>query len=131
MDKYVERVRNLIRVVSAVPDGRFDIRRWWNPTRQCGCAIGHAMHDEYFIKHGLEGRPGPDTIADVSKFFDISPARAIDLFICRARYGARLEVLSALRVLLMEKEALLATVDMLPADIKDEIAGDIEDMLCR
>jgi hypothetical protein len=137
MDKYVERVRNIIRVVSAVSDEKFDIRYWWNPMLQCGCAIGYAVHDEYFIKNGLDDSLGPDTINNVAKFFDISPNRAIELFICRSRYGARLEVLSALRVLLMEKEAALVaashmeTVEFLAADIKEEIAGDIEDMQCR
>lgn len=105
MSKYVERLQNLIRVVSGVPDERFDIRLWWNPMTQCGCAIGHAMQDQYFQTHGLGNTRGPDSVHEVAEFLDINAARVIDIFICRPRYGARTEVLSALRVLLMEKEA--------------------------
>jgi hypothetical protein len=42
-DQYIERVENLIRVVSNVRDEDFDLWRW------CGCAIGHAIKDAYFI----------------------------------------------------------------------------------
>ncbi len=138
MNKHVERVQNLIRVVSSVPDERFDIRLWWNPSRQCGCAIGHAMQDQYFQTQGLGNTRGPDSVMEVAEFLDISPARVIDIFICRPRYGARLEVLTALRVLLMEKEAESVaasaeqTVEFLAADIKSDIESAIEaDILCR
>ena len=137
MDKYVERVQNLIRVGGEVRDETFDIRYWWNPMIQCGCMIAHATQDEYFVKNGLALEFGPDTLMAVSKFFDISVERAINLFVCRPGYGSRLDVMSALRVLLMEKEASLVAasaekrVELLAADIKEEIAGDIEDMKCR
>ena len=137
MDKYVERVRNLIRVVASVPDEKFDIRRWWDPVNHCGCAIGHAMQDQYFIRQGIGESRGPDSINEVAKFFDISVSRTIELFVVSMKYGTRLEVLSSLRILLMEKEAALVaashmeTVEFLAADIKEEIAGDIEDMQCR
>ena len=81
MDKYVERVRNLIRVVSAVPDAKFDLRRWWDPLTGCGCAIGHAMQDQYFIKQGIGDRRGPESIAEMAVFFDISHARVIEMFV--------------------------------------------------
>ena len=137
MDKYVERVRNLIRVVKGIPDNKFDLRRWWDPLTGCGCAIGHAMQDQYFIKQGIGDRRGSESIAEMAVFFDISRDRVIELFVVTMKYGTRLEVLSAIRVLLMEKEAALVaasaqrTVDLLAADIKEEIAGDIEDMKCR
>lgn len=108
MDKYTDRVQNLIRVVKGIPDRKFDLKFWWNPTNKCGCAIGHAMQDQYFIKHGIGGTRGPDSITEMAEFFNISRPRVIDLFIGHARYSTRLEVLSALRVLLMEKEAKVA-----------------------
>ena len=137
MDKYVERVRNLIRVVASVPDEKFDNRRWWDPVNHCGCAIGDSMQDHYFFRQGIGESRGPDCIYEVAKFFDICVSRKIELFVVFMKYGTRLEVLSSLRILLMEKEVALVaashlkTVELLAADIRDEIAGDIEDMQCR
>jgi hypothetical protein len=137
MDKYVERVRNLVRVVAAVPDDKFDLRRWWDPVNHCGCAIGHAMQDNYFIRQGIGDTRGPDSINEMAKFFDISPARAIELFVVSMKYGNRQEVITALRVLLMEKEAALVaasperTVELLADDVKNDIAHAHEDVLCR
>jgi hypothetical protein len=112
MSKSVERVENLIRVVSTVPDDKFDIRRWYSAKDVCGCAIGHALQDSYFVSEGLTQAllTWSNAVLEVSKFFDISESRAIDIFTLHVggkkyeeRYETRQDVLSALRVLLMEK----------------------------
>jgi hypothetical protein len=104
-DPYIERVENLIRVVSNVHDEDFNLSFW------CNCAIGHAMKDAYFIARGFNPMrdccdPGHGLMPAIGQFFDISAVRAISLFIPQVGYtGARKDVLAALRVLLLEKMA--------------------------
>lgn len=103
---FVERLENLIRVVSKIPDERFDILRWYNHTSKCGCAIGHAIRDEYFIAQNFN----PNMVTsykEIGAFFDISEQRAKALFVYQVGYGSRLDVLSALRVLLIEKKSVV------------------------
>jgi hypothetical protein len=97
----IERLQNLIRVVSNVPDDKFDIKRWWNPVTGCVCAIGHAIRDDYFIANKFN----PMSREDIAKFFDIPPPRAGNLFYPNCQPQARQDVLAALRVLLLEKMA--------------------------
>jgi hypothetical protein len=117
MSRYIERVENLIRVVSEIPDNKFDLSRWYDPTSHCGCAIGHAIRDEYFKREKLD----PYVITsyqEIGAFFDISEQRAIALFVTHVGYESRQDVLTALRVLLLEKmaqelsEHILAPADM-------------------
>ena len=103
-DSSIERVENLIRVVQNIPDDKFDIRRWYDPTLKCGCAIGHAIHDQYFISQGF--RPNlPDAYDGIAEFFDIDVKRVYAIFVNAIGYGTRQDVLTALRVLLLEKRA--------------------------
>lgn len=102
----IERIENLIRVVSQVPDAKFDIRRWYDPASHCGCAIGHALHDEYFLNQGFSPALGTNALPDIAKFFDISASRASAIFISQQSiYETRQDMLMALRVLLLEKMA--------------------------
>jgi len=104
-DQYVERVENIIRVVGRVRDEDFDLRYW------CKCAVGHAVKDAYFIALGFNPRrdvePGQSLMPGIGKFFDISAARAAELFVenPHIKYESRKDVLAALRVLLLEKMA--------------------------
>jgi hypothetical protein len=102
----IERIENLIRVVSQIPDAQFDIRRWYDPVSHCGCAIGHALHDEYFLNQGFSPALGTNALPDIAKFFDISALRASAIFISQQTiYETRQDMLMALRVLLLEKMA--------------------------
>jgi hypothetical protein len=119
-DQYIERVENLIRVVSKVRDEDFNLSLW------CNCAIGHAMKDAYFI--ALEFNPmrdcrdpGHGLMPAIGKFFDISAVRAISLFVPQVGYvGARKDVLAALRVLLLEKMAQEMSID------RNDAVGNLE-----
>lgn len=106
MSKTIERLENLIRVVSSVPEGKFDIRYWYDRYHGCGCAIGHAIRDPYFIKEGLGNPIGANSYEMIGDFFDIDSERASQLFSLHIdpRYETRQDVLSALRVLLLEKQ---------------------------
>jgi len=98
--QYVRRVENLIRVVSAVRDEDFNIGRW------CDCAIGHAVKDPYFRELVFDPLGCPN-MGKVGEFFDISIARAAELFLqdfCGKR-KSRTDMLAALRVLLREDGA--------------------------
>ena len=112
-DQYIERVENLIRVVSSVRDEDFDLAKW------CHCAIGHAVKDAYFIAQGLDSaftdcEVGKSYMREIGEFFDIHAARASSLFIpnLNGGYGSRKQVLAALRVLLLEKMAQQIEVDI-------------------
>jgi hypothetical protein len=102
-DQYIERVENLIRVVSAVRDEDFDLRLW------CRCAIGHAIKDAYFVAQRFDPMRGSTngTMGDIGEFFEISAKHAKELFVPSfdRGYGSRKQVLAALRVLLLEKMA--------------------------
>lgn len=122
MNKYIERINNLIRVVSSVPDDKFNIGIWWNPRDGCGCAIGHANHDTYFISAGIPTRLGAMPYMDeLAVFFGIRSGQAVCLFTPSSCYRSRQDVLSALRVILMQKEAE-AMVEFLADDLKEEVA---------
>ena len=102
-DQFIERVENLIRVVSSVRD--FSLASW------CRCAIGHAVKDAYFIALGFnpmrDADAGQSLMPAIGQFFDISEKRAVSIFIPGAdgKYESRKDVLAALRVLLLEKMA--------------------------
>jgi hypothetical protein len=115
-DQYIERVENLIRVVGSVRDADFNLGRW------CHCAIGHAMNDAYFIALGFDPMreccdPGIGLMPAIGKFFDVSAARAAELFIPNidTNYQSRGDVLASLRVLLLEKMAQQIDEDVKPA----------------
>lgn len=103
MSKYVERVENLIRVVKSIRDDKFDLRHWYNPATHCGCAIGHALQDDYFIAQKF--KPSLVDWGDIAAFFDISMSRLRSIIVMQIGNETRLEVLAKLRVLLMEKMA--------------------------
>jgi hypothetical protein len=90
--------------VSAVRDEDFNLGRW------CDCAIGHAMKDAYVIAQEFDPMlsylVGHSFMGEIGKFFDISAARAAELFIpdLGRKYQSRKQVLAALRVLLLEKQ---------------------------
>jgi hypothetical protein len=93
----IKHLENLIRVVSHIPDGKFDLSH-------CHlCAIGHASRDEYFVAQGF--KPGFPGLEELRDFFDIDMRRISYLFFKRPGYVTRLDVLGALRVLLLEKMA--------------------------
>jgi hypothetical protein len=102
-NQFIERLENLIRVVSNVPDDKFDIKCWYNPITQCGCAIGHAIRDEYFISHGF--KPNVADALGIAKFLDIDAKQAIALFYRCLGNETRLDNLASLRGLLLEKMA--------------------------
>lgn len=104
-DPFIERIENLIRVVSSVPDNRFNLRRWFNPITRCGCAVGHAMRDSWFIGEGFRPNLAHNTMVDIARFFGITEARAFSLFVNHVEYNTRQDVITALRVLLLEKMA--------------------------
>jgi hypothetical protein len=93
----INHLENLIRVVSSIPDDKFDLSH-------CHlCAIGHASKDAYFIANGF--KPGFPPLEELRDFFDIDMRRISYLFFYRPGYKSRLDVLAALRVLLLEKMA--------------------------
>jgi hypothetical protein len=102
----IERLENLIRVVSNVPDDKFDICRWYNPVTGCGCAIGHAAQDAYFIARRFSlDYASQDIMKQIGAYFGISGRQARALFVNQVGYGSRKDVLAALRVMLLEKMA--------------------------
>lgn len=114
---YIERIENLIRVVSSVPDERFDICKWYDARSKCGCAIGHAMQDAYFIARRLEPPLGRiDVYEFIGNYFGIDEHTVCRLFVWSQGYSTRRDVLCALRVLLLEK-----TAQELPECLESEI----------
>src|ERR1700719_3378379 len=106
MSESIERIENLIRVVSGVPDSRFDLRISYDPRSGCGCAIGHAMRDAYFVaRRFYDPFITLAYMEGMADYFGISLERAKALFIYHAGYTTRRDVLAALRVLLLEKMA--------------------------
>jgi hypothetical protein len=97
MSRSIEHLENLIRVVSHIPDDKFDLSRCHR------CAIGHASQDEYFVARGF--KPDFPDMGEIRDFFDIDMRRVSYLFFRRPGYGSRMDVLTALRVLLLEKMA--------------------------
>jgi hypothetical protein len=117
MNKSIERLENLIRVVSSTPDDKFDLKCWFDRNSGCGCAIGHAMRDTYFFKEGLGiAMLGQYSMRELGCFFDIPESRASQLFTLHVepRYETRQDVLTALRVLLLEKMAQEMDLDNMP-----------------
>jgi hypothetical protein len=104
LNQSVEHLENLIRVVSNIPDDKFDIKHWYNPNTNCGCAIGHAIHDEYFIAQKF--KPNVSDAWGIANFFDIDIKRATMLFYPHSGHQGRQDMLASLRVLLLEKMAL-------------------------
>ncbi len=118
----IERIENLIRVVSAVPDDKFDICRWYNPMTGCGCAIGHAAQDAYFIARRFSlDYSSQDVMAQIGAYFGISDRQARALFINQVVYGTRKDVLAAVRVVLLEKMAQEIPVQIEPAETDREM----------
>jgi hypothetical protein len=106
MSESIERIENMIRVVSEIADDRFDIKRWFDYRSGCGCAIGHAMQDAYFVARRFTPPLGRrDVYEFVADYFGISETRATQLFVIGIGYETRLDVLAGLRVLLLEKIA--------------------------
>jgi hypothetical protein len=93
----IKHLENLIRVVNHIPDDQFNLSHCHQ------CAIGHASRDEYFIAAGF--KPGFPALEELRDFFDIDMRRISYLFFARCDYGSRMDVLAALRVLLLEKMA--------------------------
>jgi hypothetical protein len=93
----IEHLENLIRVVSNVPDDKFDLSHCHH------CAMGHASRDEYFVAHGF--KPGFPSMEEIRDFFATDMRRVSYLFFRRSGYESRHDVLAALRVLLLEKMA--------------------------
>ena len=115
MSESIERVENLIRVVSAVRDDRFDICQWYSQRTKCGCAIGHAMQDAYFVARRFYSPfISLGYWDDIAAYFDIDVERAKALFVRHVGYETRRDVLTALRVLLLEKMA-----QELPAQLEE------------
>jgi hypothetical protein len=109
----IERLENLIRVVSNIPDSKFDICRWYNPVTGCGCAIGHAAQDAYFIARRFAlDYSSQDVMTQIGAYFGISDRQARSLFINQVGYGSRKDVLAALRVILLEKMAQEFSVEV-------------------
>ncbi len=121
MSKYIERVENLIRVVSNVLDDQFDLSH-------CRlCALGHAGRDAYFVAQGLQ--PDFPTIEKIQEFFDITKQRAILLFFWHVGHKSRQDVLRALRVLLLEKMAQEITPEIeVDKQVVDSVASDVKEM---
>jgi hypothetical protein len=121
LSESIERLENLIRVVSNIPDAKFDICRWYNPISGCGCAIGHAAQDAYFIARRFAlDYSSPDIMKQVGAYFGISDRQARSLFINQIGYGSRKDVLAAVRVILLEKMAQEFSAGL------DEQVGEIE-----
>jgi hypothetical protein len=99
----VDRLQNLIRVVADTPDDKFNITRWYDPSTGCGCAIGHAIRDGYFIANKFN--PIVTGLHDIAKFFDITIHRASTLFYPNSQPQSKQDVLARLRVVLLEKMA--------------------------
>jgi hypothetical protein len=99
----IDRLQNLIRVVSNTPDDKFNITRWYDPSTGCGCAIGHAIRDDYFIANKFN--PIVTGLDDIAKFFGISLQRASALFYPNCQPQSKQDVLARLRVVLLEKMA--------------------------
>ena len=115
----IERLDNLIRVVSHIPDDKFDIKCWYNPGTGCGCAIGHSLNDEYFISQKF--KPNVSDAHGIAQFFDIDIKQALSLFYPHTdRRQSRKEVLSSLRILLLEKMA--QELELIENDQLDQIA---------
>jgi hypothetical protein len=80
------------------------------------------MRDPYFIAQEFDLDPmlshlvGYSFMGEIGKFFDISAARAAELFIPNlgTKYQSRKDVLAALRVLLLEKMAQQIGDDVKP-----------------
>jgi len=106
MSTVTERIGNLIRVVRAVPNNKFDLAMWYNTGTHCGCALGHAMRDNWFVAQGFsQPYVSLSCMKDVADFFEISIDRVNALFVRHIGYETRQDVLTALRVLLLEKMA--------------------------
>lgn len=101
----IERVENLIRVMSELPPHKFNIRAWYDADRDCGCAIGWAVRDAYFIEQGLKLTLGGDILKTIAQFFSIKRARAEKLFTRHVGHSSQADMMAALRVLLLEKQA--------------------------
>ena len=100
----IDRLQNLIRVVSHIPDDKFDIKCWFNPGTGCGCAIGHSLQDEYFISQKF--KPNVSDAHGIANFFDIDIKQALALFYPNVdRRQSRQDIVAMLRVIVMEKIA--------------------------
>jgi hypothetical protein len=110
----IDRLQNLIRVVSNTPDEKFNITRWYDPSTGCGCAIGHAIRDDYFIANKFN--PLVTGLDDIARFFEITLGRASSLFYPNYQPQSKQDVLARLRVLLLEKMAQEINNYTLPKD---------------
>jgi hypothetical protein len=74
MSQSIERIENLIRVLHGLAPGELDMSRW------CGCAVGRASRDRYFVGEGLsiEGL-GEAPMTAAAEFFGISGAQSYKL----------------------------------------------------
>jgi hypothetical protein len=127
--EHIERLENIIRVVSGVPDDKFDILRWYNPLTGCGCAIGHAAEDAYFIARRFAlDLSSSDVFKQVGAYFGITEGQARSLFVCQVGYSSRKDVLAALRVVLLEKMAL-DLESGIESDLEDQEWNDLQDQL--
>jgi hypothetical protein len=116
----IKHLQNIIRVVSQVPDDKFDIKHWYNPSTGCGCAIGHAIHDKYFIDQKF--KPNVSDAWGIAHFLDIPIKRALELFYpIVAKPQSRQNVLASLRILLLEKMAQEMTPEIVIVDAELEL----------
>jgi hypothetical protein len=77
----IDRITNLIRVLKTTPIEKFNINMLWDRERVCGCAIGHAMMDEYFYNSGFRRAALSESIVvAASKFFELTVPQANDIF---------------------------------------------------
>ncbi len=104
VDPSIERIENLIRVVRNIPNDKFDINQRYNLDTKCGCAIGYATKDPYFIARGFNPFTGIGGEI-LCQFFNIDPNQAVKLFTFHPGYSTRQDVINALRILLLERMA--------------------------
>ena len=115
----IDRIQNLIRVVSHIPDDKFDIKCWYNPGTGCGCAIGHSLKDEYFISQKF--KPNVSDAHGIAHFFDIDIKQAIALFYPHVDRGqSRKDIVAMLRVILLEKMAQASSEEWGGLTVKSE-----------
>jgi hypothetical protein len=107
MSKSIERLENLNRVMRHVDPTELDMSNW------CGCAIGHARSDPYFVKHFNPefGRClGTAPMSFLAEYFGIEREQVGELFLSSGYIGlgraaAPSDVVAKLEVILMAKRA--------------------------
>ncbi len=139
----IERLHNLIRVVENIPPNKFNIKSY------CGCAIGHALQDPWFISQGLkhllygpipiyQGKEGREAIC---QFFSITYEQADIFYASDYMIERYVEIpivtpqmfLAKLRVLLLEKQAqaleFMREIVAAPGEPPEGTFGSFEEMM--